>query len=1668
MKRKFTHWLRHRRSVDGVVFMRLALLLAVCMTSIGGWAEDQSKEFTFSGITAGNSVSVSDEASNLKVTVTSDESIAYDKNGYIKFGSTNSTPNYMKLEVANVSGSTATIESVTITYSSKDYIVSSTVTPTADPANSTITTATGSNPVTTWKSINSASASLTWGSENGTTQVSAHNSIRITKITVTYTTSGTATTKKDLALSFSASQLTCTAGETPTAPTLTVSDGTSALTSGYGTVTYTSSNSGVLPVNGSTGVLGAATTVTATTEVTITATAAANDTYNSASASYKVTVSPKSSSGKETTTGNAAFSYTWNGNGEKDWKNETKTENGVTVTLSNASNGSYFNISKSSSQTITVASSNGNLAKIELVFQKERNGSCVIGETTTTFSSPNTVTLDGDNGLSGQSATINIAETGGSGELHLTAIKVYLESATGDPTPTITFKQNGLTGTTEAIAETVELGSTPTAVSVSTNYGTLSLSGTDNGTGITYTESDGTVTFTNPTATGTYTLTASVAAVSGTCAGGTGTYTITVTKKQFDEVADQALDLTVGGSTVSLSSLGVNAFDGGEAVDGATVTWTVTSNNNNAITYDATAGTITPSAAGTATVTATIKDDDYEDKVVTVTITVASKQMLLDISKLYNKQVIIGGTLTLSKNDVTATSNVDGTSVTLTNVEFESQSTDYATIGNDNETVTGVALGTATIKVTASANGYDDATATFDITVGEGKLLTQTILVDDPIILEKTAGNVVKINGVMCDGKLLDEGDYTLTWDLGGNTSKFNISDDKTEVTTNGTGTSGVVTITAKIAATGNCAACTQAVNVIVYSSLPLSYLSFVQNADGEKVANQNKYTKSIGEKFTPTYYAVAKNIYVKEQGTATKKNVFSLVNPTIVYKVYENSTLRDLTSGDIVTVNEDGSITVNSNATENSTITLVGQIRKLQDTYKESDYGKPDDKCKIFITVKGTLPTPKITPASKIVTDSDFTNGNLNVAIAKSVEDENAKIYYTTDGTDPTSSSSEYSSSLSLKFTTSGEVKTVKAVVEKNGAYSTIAQENYTYLNGNNGAILDKEAYDAGDRIEKNDIVMTFGGVYSNTKDNAWDRMSGDKSGSLLGSKTSLAAYGLTNDNDAVIETATVTSDKADNTAMCNEYKHYKSSTATATYERVKNLPAYGNYFKFEPTKNGDLTVYVEQQGSINAKSVSGVDQNQYDVIRLRPLYFVDETGIAQEAKSAETTSKINSNWKSISPADFTDGTNPMFTKKQMMYIYSFYKSFLTKLDAINGDYAAKCDNETENPIFILNSDGNKYMMNHKNDESTCFDDETKTYLNALQETFNRETSADDATVQTAVQDNTGYFLLTEGYVKYTFPVKAGKTYFLFGDRTKIGLSGFIFNPTTSEETATTLTLAGSPSGTENSTAISNANGKTVKATINRSFTKGYWYSLVLPFSVSTMQLHKALCNGASNMTNSGFYEHGLKGSEATDLNNEKSLKDVQILYFDGIDTENRTLNLVRHFHYIIPAGTPVFVRGNDSFTANIIEFDNVTVEATEVNPVVIGQYQFTGSYDKWTANKYDFVMMNPGANNSVTSKGQIMQLTSADTYALNAMDATIRTIDAVEGAKLSLSVNGFGDDSTTGIVEIDADTLPKGAVSDNKAIYNLSGQVVGHGLELYTLPKGVYITAGKKYVVR
>ncbi len=90
----------------------------------------------------------------------------------------------------------------------------------------------------------------------------------------------------------------------------------------------------------------------------------------------------------------------------------------------------------------------------------------------------------------------------------------------------------------------------------------------------------------------------------------------------------------------------------------------------------------------------------------------------------------------------------------------------------------------------------------------------------------------------------------------------------------------------------------------------------------------------------------------------------------------------------------------------------------------------------KIVVTyqvAEGEVASPSFTPAN-----NEFI-GSVNVTLTA---EEGAKIYYTTDGTDPTTSSTEYTAAITLTATT-----TVKAIATKDGKASTVASKTYTKI---------------------------------------------------------------------------------------------------------------------------------------------------------------------------------------------------------------------------------------------------------------------------------------------------------------------------------------------------------------------------------------------------------------------------------------------------------------------------------------------------------------------------------------------------------------------------------------------------------------------------------------------
>ena len=80
-------------------------------------------------------------------------------------------------------------------------------------------------------------------------------------------------------------------------------------------------------------------------------------------------------------------------------------------------------------------------------------------------------------------------------------------------------------------------------------------------------------------------------------------------------------------------------------------------------------------------------------------------------------------------------------------------------------------------------------------------------------------------------------------------------------------------------------------------------------------------------------------------------------------------------------------------------------------------------------------------TPRLKMTAPQKFTTQNFTVTITAAALSGTPEIYYTTDGTDPTTSSTKYSNPFSISGT-----KTVKAIAVLNGKSSAVMSATYTY----------------------------------------------------------------------------------------------------------------------------------------------------------------------------------------------------------------------------------------------------------------------------------------------------------------------------------------------------------------------------------------------------------------------------------------------------------------------------------------------------------------------------------------------------------------------------------------------------------------------------------------------
>lgn len=342
-----------------------------------------------------------------------------------------------------------------------------------------------------------------------------------------------------------------------------------------------------------------------------------------------------------------------------------------------------------------------------------------------------------------------------------------------------------------------------------------------------------------------------------------------------------------------------------------------------------------------------------------------------------------------------------------------------------------------------------------------------------------------------------------------------------------------------------------------------------------------------------------------------------------------------------------------------------------------------------------------------------------------------------------------------------------------------------------------------------------------------------------------------------------------------------------------------------------------------------------------------------------------------------------------------------------------------------------------------TDFDMTTEKFQNNIYESnLSKDIVPNDA-YDEKVPGSNGWCVLADSPVTYSFKVKAGKTYYLWNFGSKIGFYGYSF-----EEDATTPTVDEvkyDEDATDNKIE-STKEGHVAKVSIKRSFKAGVWSTCVLPFSLNMSQVDAIFGD---------TYRFG----------NENG---TEILYFDRVD-ENGKVWFVRHAYNTIVANKPFLIKPTKNVesinTVNCAEYPYVTIEAPEGGKPAAW---CAGNGYSWVSGYNNSKMMVSNGDGFIAKDGSFMTYTGSPAP-LKGFRGYLKKDSGIATKILSVGVGSNVDsDNTTTLIDnliIDNNANASQSIGDGK-VYNINGQVVGNGKSLNTLPSGVYIINGKKYI--
>ena len=601
-------------------------------------------------------------------------------------------------------------------------------------------------------------------------------------------------------------------------------------------------------------------------------------------------------------------------------------------------------------------------------------------------------------------------------------------------------------------------------------------------------------------------------------------------------------------------------------------------------------------------------------------------------------------------------------------------------------------------------------------------------------------------------------------------------------------------------------------------------------------------------------------------------------------------------------------------------------------------------------------------------------------------------------------------------------------------------------------------------------DITATFGGKMPKDEDakkkagKEWIEMT--IADAAIGAPIdAVGTYSLKNDDNARSENG-----KNFMHAYMFRTDGFTEGETPQNYEKTFRVPTQGDYVRFEPEKDGDLTIWVLQQGALLYEDDTYFVDN---VLRVRPVYLIDEQGNSQKVKVVNnvpqmwSSARLSENWARIqATAAKTNGwmDSKYLSSTDKMSEDAAYTQYLRVSDgALYSSLPAGGTSVDKLSEIPSGADKTKYYKRLVNKGPNRAETEAiyqmykadldKNYVNIGDpiKPFAIHTgstlSLNDGHFVDNSDDQTGYVLASGGYAKYTFEVKAGKTYYFLAQGSKIGVRGFQFIPASTTEENITLNDNG---GTSNMSAINGRDASMIQnVTLNagdspRVFAANQWTTLLLPFSMSETQVSQTFG------------------------------QNTRILHFSHVDLGERTLHLGNHCYDMIVAGTPVLICPTQEATLESfkthIERTVSAESAMDGEGMSDGTRTFNGSYSMAKINKNDMFINNTG---------EFKVFTGADnTYYKNCRAWISGFTSAEEAKSLSIAIdNGEIDDETT-------TSLRNALIGYDNAqpvwtgpamVYNTKGQLIRrNSSSLEGLPAGIYIVKsaeepnGRKFTVK